>query len=950
MGPDKDSGGGAAKSSKQSKSEGRGPLAWKPGDDHPDAFDAVRQSPPMTRGPDGKMTSSVYDREKKEIASFAGKEFASPEAVARHLLSGTEESRGRQINTSKDLAGDEVEYMVSALTQQVASAQSRGHAPLFYSQEELKAQTDQYTQIHPVLKGGMTASGMCIGTLGSDGSCNQTDSITPEGEFLFRAIQALTSPMANPDINMQRADQALTHFLTEPDPNFSGLNNAPYFMDMTRSGFAKLQKIIDKVGLTKTADIFNGPPMRRKDIEKLFAELGIEGVEGTTDYAVDEVVPVFCVFGPKVGTFFANNNGKTDHLTADVWFTRTWGRLSGELIKYTNPSLAKKHAKNLLKPSLRRHLSEEDLGGTSVDELISGLEHMQKTGEINAVVEGWATERFKRFGKEGFAKKTLSKFGVQYTTVGNLSRSVCSNLLGVVGDPKNSSQRSNMIKVMKEVSKRTGLPVAYCQDLLWQDEQDVWSAAGARTFTEVGEASLYSTGIQKMVTDPSKRKPLPERKAPKKKKVAVSSRSGDYDLADEGAIGVGDLQQLTFADEISDIDPDAFAEAFIKVFGGEADEERRNFAALDADTRAFCPTGDGGGVDNSCSADSSSSSPGLHVSSVKLTAEDMMEMVQSGGSAGEDVDKAMSSLKTAKRFELVGAITQSMPLDSSDAGEFALRTVESAAAKGKPVPKQLSRQIADAVEGIYGSSIQYAKDNNIPRGDAINQAAMASACFISQVASGVKEFPEIVDAPVSIMRRQEIFDELVAEGNPPQVAASLAQGGAAFYAGKEDKIVINADNGVAYINSILSAAASELDEDTGKWQSATGGVPFYSTSQLGHSLVHEHGHMVHYRAMRDSLGIPQGRQLDDAESRMLEKSLSERGRVLLDHLRQNPETVKKLKSISGYAMTNPVETVAEYYTSLALGVAKRDSDIDEVMVIMGFPADRLPPGKKGAKK
>jgi hypothetical protein len=214
----------------------------------------------------------------------------------------------------------------------------------------------------------------------------------------------------------------------------------------------------------------------------------------------------------------------------------------------------------------------------------------------------------------------------------------------------------------------------------------------------------------------------------------------------------------------------------------------------------------------------------------------------------------------------------------------------------------------------------------------------------------VKEFPEIVDAPVSIMRRQEIFDELVAEGNPPQVAASLAQGGAAFYAGKEDKIVINADNGVAYINSILSAAASELDEDTGKWQSATGGVPFYSTSQLGHSLVHEHGHMVHYRAMRDSLGIPQGRQLDDAESRMLEKSLSERGRVLLDHLRQNPETVKKLKSISGYAMTNPVETVAEYYTSLALGVAKRDSDIDEVMVIMGFPADRLPPGKKGAKK
>jgi len=78
--------------------------------------------------------------------------------------------------------------------------------------------------------------------------------------------------------------------------------------------------------------------------------------------------------------------------------------------------------------------------------------------------------------------------------------------------------------------------------------------------------------------------------------------------------------------------------------------------------------------------------------------------------------------------------------------------------------------------------------------------------------------------------------------------------------------------------------------------------------------------------------------------------LTDRCKTLLDHLRQSPATGKKLKNISGYAMSNPIETVAEYYTSLALGVAKRDSDLDEVMVIMGFPADRLPPGKKGAKK
>jgi hypothetical protein len=191
---------------------------------------------------------------------------------------------------------------------------------------------------------------------------------------------------------------------------------------------------------------------------------------------------------------------------------------------------------------------------------------------------------------------------------------------------------------------------------------------------------------------------------------------------------------------------------------------------------------------------------------------------------------------------------------------------------------------------------------------------------------------------------------MIADGTPPHVAADLSQGGAAFYAGKEDRIVINADNAAAYIDSILAAAASEFNESTGKWESVSGGVPFYSTSQLGHSLVHENGHMIHYRAIRDSLGIPQGKKLDADESRLLEKSLTDRCKALLDHLRQSPATGKKLKNISGYAMSNPIETVAEYYTSLALGVAKRDSDLDEVMVIMGFPADRLPPGKKGAKK
>jgi hypothetical protein len=1112
--PAEEGGGSKSVSQKGKPSEESGSLKWKSGDSHPDAFSSVQQSPPMSRTADGKMTSREYSRENKEITPFAGQEFASPESVARYLRKTTQESRGREINTRKPLAGDEFEYMASSLSQQVTSAQSRGHAPLFYSQEELKAQTDHYTQIHPVLKGGMTASGLCIGKLNSSGDCEQTDSITPEGEFLFRAVQALTSPQANPDLNMQRADRALTHFLTEPDPNLSGLDKAPYFNEAQKNAFAKLQRIIDKVGLDGAANIFSGPPVRAGDIEKLFEELGISGVSATKQYAADEMVPIFSVFGPKVGPFFANNTGNLEHLTADVWFTRTWGRLSGELLKDTNKDLAKKHAKELLKPSMSRHLSDEDLAGTPKDELIAGLQHMQKTGEIPAVVEGWATARFKRFGKEGFATGTEKKFGKQYAAVGNLSRAVFNNLLHVNDTPESTVQRSNMIKVMKEVSKRTGLPVAYCQDLLWQDEQDVWGAAGARTFTEVGEASLYSTGIQKMVTDPTKRKPVTSTKPASKKKPA--KRSIDDQNDDRDVVGVGDFEQMAFDDDIQDVDADEFANAFIKLFGGESEAERRNFAALDfgiaaatafvgrvaesfgvrafcpngegngvsnecgggeraslgnsmpkskyddarnktswlspsgdfhpvdrskdigssgggnthddwalahgvsggeaslhddgwirvtnsgrtlhlstypgftlsqkqassakdfaiasglfdevvfdtglagkkktvwssgsPNARAFCPTGDGGGVDNSCSADDSAGSPQLHAASERLTPQDLEKMISDDGKASRSVEGSMKLLKSKRRFELVGALTQSMPVDSVDAGDFSSKTVASAAPKGKSVSGSLSREIADAVEGIYGDLIRTANEQKAPRSLAIKDAALKSACFVSQMAAGVKEYPDILDSPVHVMRGTDIFDRMIDDGLGVAEAAKAAQHAAAMYSGTDDIIIVNADAGIGYINSVLAAAASVKNEETGEWESVSGGVPFYSTSQLGHSIAHENAHLLHYRAVRTELGLPHGKKLEKDEMLILASSLKIKCVAVMSHIGANPEVGEKLKAISGYAMTNPLETVAEYYTALALGVAKRDSDIDEVMVILGFPKDKLPAGKKGKKQ
>jgi hypothetical protein len=566
------SGGGVADSPKES-------LQWTSGKPIPDAFETVVAASPVTRDDSGNIKTEVF--KPSDISSFAGQEFVSPEACGRYLAETTAQTRGPAIDSKKPLSEDASAFLVESMVQQVQSAEARGYTPAFYSQEERRMQIEAYSQIHPILRGGRTASGACIGQEDAEGNCTQGESITPEGEFLFRAVQALLSPQASPMPNMQRADEVLTNFFENPDPEKAALGAgsvAGNASKVAKANLARLQAVIDKVGLTEAARIFGEPPMRAGDLDDFFEEkIGLKGFKAG-GYSVDEVVPVFSVFGPKVGPFFANNNGDLDALTADVWFSRTWGRLTGELVQETNPNLAKDHADVLSRRM--RYVTDEDLAGTNREAFTAAVEQMKKSGEIPASVAAWSEARAKRYGKEGFNKGVK---GVRDREVARLSIAIQNNLVSTLDDPGTTVRRSNMIDVIKEVSLRTGHPPAFVQDLLWQDEQDIWAAAGARTSTDVGEASLFSTGIDKMVADPMIRFPIRKAaEAAKKKSTSSKARKRSLDAGfgeDEGsaALGAGWLEQLSFDMETEDVSPEEFAEAFV-----EFSASRKNDLDFDA--------------------------------------------------------------------------------------------------------------------------------------------------------------------------------------------------------------------------------------------------------------------------------------------------------------------------------------------------------------------------------
>lgn len=372
------------------------------------------------------------------------------------------------------------------------------------------------------------------------------------------------------------------------------------------------------------------------------------------------------------------------------------------------------------------------------------------------------------------------------------------------------------------------------------------------------------------------------------------------------------------------------------------------------ESRAFCPNGEGGGVTNSCSnggspAATPSTTLAFHPSSEKLTVDELGKMARGEGQSGGDVESAMKLLKTPQRFELIGALTKSMPRDSVDAGDYAVSLVESVVPKDRGLPEKLSDQIAEVIQGFYGDSIQYGKENNIPRNDSIEEAALLTSCLTAELAAGISEHPTVLDASLGVIRRQAAFDKMKDGGLEAEKAARMASTASAMYDATEDSIYVIAENAFDYVNSVMGTAASRKD-DTGKWETISGDVPFYSTSQLGHSIAHENGHRLHYQAIRRSLGMEVGTKLTDEEIGKLQEHIVARDEAFSKHIRENPGVALKMVMVSKYAQSLSAEFVAEYYTGLSIGSMNRDDDLDKLMDIMGFPVSELPKGKKGASK
>lgn len=311
----------------------------------------------------------------------------------------------------------------------------------------------------------------------------------------------------------------------------------------------------------------------------------------------------------------------------------------------------------------------------------------------------------------------------------------------------------------------------------------------------------------------------------------------------------------------------------------------------------------------------------------RLTKSSFQRAVSPGGPADEDPNKSLSLLQTGRRFEVVGSFRKNInPREPLKAAQFV-----------RDFLSGMETQ-AGSLDRGFASEVALRIDASIRNSGSPSIAADNAACLVASIASAVVEYPAITGSPLFAMTSGEVFDRALSEGANPLAAASMARDASAFYSIMDDTITINTDAADSFILSIANNAFAKNKA--------------YSSSHPGHALIHEDGHRIHHQEIRRSLGLPVGKRLSQEKTVSILNESQRRVAEVVDYFKSGEDgerTAKKVQALSQYGASHPAEFVAEYFVGLTVKSVARDSDLDKVMVMLGFPADRIPEGKKKRK-
>ena len=122
--------------------------------------------------------------------------------------------------------------------------------------------------------------------------------------------------------------------------------------------FRKANRLIKKLGSMDLFADFLETTFTVAELNK-WLEKHLKGTEIGGEN-VDTIVFGSAVFGPKIGQgFYTNLRGDFSPVTMDMWFMRTIGRLSGDLMKYDEDLFKKQTERFIKEKNLQKNVTRE---------------------------------------------------------------------------------------------------------------------------------------------------------------------------------------------------------------------------------------------------------------------------------------------------------------------------------------------------------------------------------------------------------------------------------------------------------------------------------------------------------------------------------------------------------------------------------------------------------------
>jgi hypothetical protein len=258
------------------------------------------------------------------------------------------------------------DFLADAIAADLKDGLHNGHSlPTWYS-SKMKEAMDIATEMHPELATDKGKRFAYISAL----------AITSQGEVVDRSAQLTEEAYA---------DFAKTgKFPTDikvADPSITG-------------NFVKMNKMIDRFGVEGTQTIFD-------------SQMTVRELQKATGYKVgktniDDKVYGSAVLGPKIGQgFYQNLSGNFGPLTMDMWFMRSWGRMTNTGIGQTDMGPVTDRLRKALKDEGRDAPTDPDALLKVAEEI--NHEHEQSyikdrakydSGELKKKEVAFAAERY----------------------------------------------------------------------------------------------------------------------------------------------------------------------------------------------------------------------------------------------------------------------------------------------------------------------------------------------------------------------------------------------------------------------------------------------------------------------------------------------------------------------------------------------------------------------------